>query len=90
MSDNAKIAWYSIGLILLGFWSVYFLGMMIFASIITIRDGVYPDGIGIILSFAVLLLFCVLPGFGAWKCFKGYRRLARKRNNNFIQKDAFE
>ncbi len=64
--------------------------MFIYAFVSLIREGTYPDTIGVLLTILLVIIFVVLPIFGTWKFFKISQRLTKERKEKFIHKGAFE
>ena len=91
MTRDQKLAWLSVGTIVLGSWAVLFTFILGFALYnVVVFFGEPGDAIGYAMTFGMFLIFCVLPGYFAWKCFKTYKRLSRERETQFNSKQAFE
>ena len=89
MTREGKIAWFGAGAVLFGFFAFSFTASILYAMAMVLPES-KPDAIGLVFTVGVILVFCVLPGFAAWKCFQAGRRLSRERRDEFHQKEAFK
>ena len=91
MTRDRKLAWLSVGTIVLGLWAFLFAFILGFALYnVIVLQGESGDVIGYAMTFGMFLIFCALPGYLAWRCFKASRRLSRERAMQFNSKQAFE
>jgi uncharacterized membrane protein len=91
MTRDQKLAWLSVGTIVLGLWAVFFAFILAFAiHNLFFSMGYKGDSTGYTITFGMFLIFCALPGYLAWRCFKASRRLSRERAMQFNSKQAFE
>jgi len=91
VNNEKKIAWLSVGTIVLGLWAFFFTFILGFALYnVIILSGEPGDATSYGMTFGMFFIFCALPGYLAWKCFKASRRLGRERETQFNSKQAFE
>ncbi len=89
MTREGKIAWYGVGAVVCGFFAFSFTASTLYTMAIVLPET-KPDAIGLVFTLGIILVFCVLPGFAAWKCFQAGRRLSGERRDEFNQKEAFK
>ncbi|MEP3655810.1 MAG: hypothetical protein ABJO36_13020 [Litorimonas sp.] len=88
-SSDTKIAWLTVGTLTLGIWAAFF-GFIVIVSVIGMAPFGLIDTTGVGILIGMVLIFVVLPAFGAWTFFKSSRRLSRQRRDKFVNKKAFE